>query len=99
MNLYIETTGKNKTQNCIFYADEVTETQFNAVGNLFNSLQKEYGKCISKMYIGDHNQIGWVFEKRIKYNDCDEYYIQETWVSVLNHEPEITKTYDYHSFK
>jgi hypothetical protein len=32
--------------------------------------------------------IGWVFEKRAKYTDCDEMYMQETWVTVHAHAPE-----------
>lgn len=27
-------------------------------------------------------QVGWVFEKRVKFTDCDDTYLQEVWVAV-----------------
>jgi len=55
---------------------------------IFKNYQKEYGKCESKIYIdvpmGDGTfrtvSCGWVFTKKIKYSDCKEYFIQETWI-------------------
>jgi len=54
----------------------------------FKELQKEHGRCISKLYT-DHSfygtlHTGWVFQKKIKYCDCNKYYIHETWVELDN---------------
>lgn len=51
---------------------------------LFLALQREYGRCISKMYCEpDGKQVGWVFEKKVEWGDCKgEYYTQETWVEI-----------------
>lgn len=51
---------------------------------LFTLLMKEYGKPVSKVYIGDNPPIpiGWVFHKRIPYDDCNKYFLAETWVSI-----------------
>ena len=51
-------------------------------GELFRSIQKECGRCISKVYVddidGNAHPIGWVFEKRKKYSDSDDTYLQHT---------------------
>jgi len=74
------------------YTDNIKE--------LFQNLQREYGKCVSKIYIDDANgkaqAIGWVFEKKQKYTDCDEYYLAETWVELHEQEPDKTIKYHYH---
>jgi hypothetical protein len=54
-------------------------------GKLFKHLLKEYGRCTGKVYInGPHGAatpIGWVFQKRVQYDDCKETYLQEVWAS------------------
>jgi len=50
-------------------------------GRLFKALQREYGRCISKVYCDLNNEaVGWVFEKREKYSDDSQTYKLETWV-------------------
>jgi hypothetical protein len=58
---------------------------------LFRNCQKEFGGCTSKIYLnipmGDgtydtRDGLGWVFEKRTKYEDCNETYIQEVWCEI-----------------
>ena len=65
---------------------------------LFLSLSREYGRCVSKVYVdnpdGSAKPIGWVFEKRMKYEDCNETYICETWVTLHSDKP--TRTIEYH---
>lgn len=64
------------------------------VGKLFLSLQREYGKCVSKVYVGEDKSIaiGWVFQKMRKYDN--EFYLQETRVTLHKDKP--TKTVKYH---
>lgn len=58
------------------------ETFTDDTGVLFRELQKEHGRCVSKMYKGNGVPCGWVFQKRQKYEDSPETYTQETWVEV-----------------
>ncbi len=61
-------------------------------GRLFRSLQKEYGRCVSKQYCDDKagrtHTTGWVFERREQYEDTGrygrpaQYYTREVWVSI-----------------
>jgi hypothetical protein len=60
-------------------------------GELFRNLRREYGKCISKMYVElptvDDGSLtayecGWVFQSRVKYDDSPDTYLRETWVEV-----------------
>ena len=66
---------------------------------LYLALQKEHGRCVSSMYIdnpdGSSKRIGWVFEKKMKYEDCKEYYIQETWVELHEQKPDVVTTNHY----
>jgi hypothetical protein len=69
------------------------------IGELFKSLQSEYGRCISKVYIDIEDKacpIGWVFQKRVKYDDCNETYLRSVWVTLHNEKPTVKTTYNYH---
>lgn len=53
----------------------------------------EYGRCTSKVYSerkgGPDIPVGWVFEKRMRYEDArgngpDSYYVQHVWVTVAD---------------
>lgn len=56
------------------------------IGQLFKSLQKEFGRCISKVYVDDADGYtrhkGWCFQKRGQYTDSKEWYLHEVWVMV-----------------
>jgi hypothetical protein len=68
------------------FSEEIDKTP----GEIFKIARSEYGKCVSKMFIdvamGDGTyatkNCGWVFQKRVKYSDCKDVYLQETWVTV-----------------
>ena len=55
-------------------------------GELFKTLAKEYGRCTGRMYYdgsdGAAIHIGWVFQKKVQYEDCKETYLQEAWASL-----------------
>ena len=63
-------------------------------GELFRSCQREYGRCTSTIFKDVRSSVafyppvkrtyfnGWFFEKRRKYEDCDDTYLQGTWVIV-----------------
>ena len=53
---------------------------------LFNKLQREHGPCKGSIYRDTEAgavRVGWLFEKRVKYSDCDKAYNQETWVELV----------------
>jgi hypothetical protein len=80
--LWIQETFVNETRNVIFSEGPWIETAYHTTGDLFRALGREYGRCVSKMYVGDGNQIGWVFEKRDTYEDGIETYLRHVWVQV-----------------
>jgi hypothetical protein len=65
------------------------ESYFTTTGQAFRELQKLYGRCISKMYREPtEHQVGWVFQGRAKYDDCDKTYLREVWVELSTTKPE-----------
>lgn len=86
--LWIKESFVNETEGCQFGDSDWYETFTGNIKQLFISLQKEYGRCTSKMYIDpDAKQVGWVFEKEMQYEDCKKYYKRVVWVEVSKTEP------------
>jgi folate-dependent phosphoribosylglycinamide formyltransferase PurN len=57
------------------------------IGDIFRASQKEHGRCVSKVYQDTDEGIiavGWVFQKRERYEDSRETYIHETWISLYD---------------
>jgi hypothetical protein len=56
-------------------------------GKLFRYCQKEFGRCVSRVYIDTADEeaapVGWVFQKRVEYDDCNKTYLRETWVTLF----------------
>ena len=55
--------------------------------DFFSASQKEHGRCVSKVYLEGSEgtiAIGWVFQKREKYEDSKDTFIHETWVSLYD---------------
>ena len=98
-NLWIDERFINRDVNASFGDTGVYETSYDAPGELFRALQREYGRCISKVYIdtqdGETKSIGWVFQSRDKYEDSEDTYIREVWVTIHNGPPARTIEYDY----
>lgn len=55
------------------------------LGQLFKFLQREYGRCVSRVYQdtpdGTLDPIGWVFQKKREYEKGGRFYVQQTWVT------------------
>lgn len=67
------------------------------IKQLFKALQREYGRCTSKVYIDTPEgikPIGWVFEKKMQYTDCKDFYKSIVWITLHKEKP--TKTIEYH---
>ena len=63
--------------------------QCQSTGRLFRALQREYGRCVSRVYVdgpdGQSWPQGWVFQKRRAYEDArgpNDTYLAETWVTM-----------------
>jgi hypothetical protein len=92
MGIYIQETWVNRSGGHMIGENEPYETWCETVGELFRAMQQEYGRCISKMYVDKRDtseplQVGWVFEQKDKYTDCNEEYLRETWVYVYKEKP------------
>ncbi|MEW6664141.1 MAG: hypothetical protein AB1512_02825 [Thermodesulfobacteriota bacterium] len=74
----------NETRGWIFGESGIYQPFTDDLKEVFRGMQKEYGRCISKMYLespdGEVRPVGWVFEKRKEYSDSDDTYLQHTWV-------------------
>lgn len=92
---YINEYGDTDYSYVLIGEHPVYETGHDTIANLFRSLQKEYGRCTGRVYHDDHGPIGWVFIKQEKYEDTNEPYLQETWVSLHDQPPTHTVQYHY----
>ena len=77
--------------------NEYTEKTEKTVAEVFRDSRAAFGRCISKVYVDRPNQPplaqGWAFHKRLRYDDSDETYLCETWVSLFE-DPEPRKPVD-----
>ena len=97
MTLFAEHSLFDINEKCCLEDSDVYETSCDTRGELYRTMQTEYGRCVGKVYIGDGQAIGWIFRKRERYQDCqdcNETFLQEAWVSVHDRPP--TKTIEYH---
>lgn len=72
------------------------------VGKLFRTMQREYGRCVSSVYVDSPNggppkRVGWVFQRAERYTDCDKTYLREVWVTLHDAPDTVTRTVHYHS--
>lgn len=89
-NLHIQETFVNETAGYRFGETEPYEPFTDDLGKLFRNLQAEYGRCTGKVYTDSKDgvkAIGWVFEKRMKYEDArtnkpEDYYLCSVWVTL-----------------
>lgn len=63
--------------------DEQLKTQSRR--DLFRRLSREFGRCTSKVYVGEGSPVGWCFEKKARYDDTGENYIMETWATITEY--------------
>jgi len=99
---HVQTSWINASEHYRIYDElqPIEDTVFEDMkrGEVFRWLQREYGACTSKVYVDTPDQpraIGWVFEKRVPYDDSRETYLQQTWVSFLKEiAPATSATYE-----
>jgi hypothetical protein len=65
---------------------EPTDFEEEEVGRLYRAMRKEFGRCVSKVYMSTSAEeaipIGWVFQKHTEYTDTNRKYLREVWVTV-----------------
>lgn len=85
--LRVKGTYVNKTAGHGIGSDPRFEEVDKTRGELYRSLQEEYGRCTGKMYRdvkgGGAVACGWVFEGKDRYSDTGETYIREAWIEVI----------------
>ena len=88
-NIVMREQWVNQTEGHMLGDSDWYEAYTDDEGELFRSLQKEYGRCISKVYVDQVNEplnpkkVGWVFLKKVEYSDVrGQYFLRETWVDM-----------------
>ncbi len=108
-NIWCQETHVNQTDGYKLHETIVYETCTSRKGDLFRSFMKSHGKCSGKMYLDVRTkeigtdepektnsvEIGWIFVKRVKYEDSPETYLHETWISLFKSEPVTIVRYHY----
>lgn len=75
--MQLQITHVNRDKN-MEYASYSYPLEPNKLKGLFRRLSREFGRCTSKVYVGEGILIGWVFEKK----PTKGYFVQETWVTI-----------------
>ena len=101
MGILVSESYLNATLNHSIGDTGVYESDFDSVGEAYRECRRAYGRCTGHVYIdvpdGKALPIGWVFVKRTKYEDVDDYYLQETWITL--HEAPIERVPHYLQLK
>lgn len=96
-NLLAQETCRNATANYIMGESDVYETFTDDRGELFRALRRHYGGCTGKVYVETaegERAVGWVFQKTDRYEDTDEPFLREVWVTLHTAPP--TRTVQFH---
>jgi hypothetical protein len=92
MTLQIQESFVNVTEGHRYGDSHWYEPYTADKGALYRALRREYGRCVSRVYIDTDagaKAIGWVFVKRVEYDDAHRIsdpskrtYLREVWVSL-----------------
>lgn len=97
--MLIQETWVDRSNNVRTGESSLYEPFTEDTGALYRHCMKEYGRCVGKVRIdlpgGSSKAIGWVFQKRQKYDDCNDTFLLETWVTLHDFEPERTVKHHY----
>jgi len=90
--LTITKTRVNKDQGTRTPNTDPINTQSGSLGELFSDLQQKHGRCTGKVRVDTKAEegvpIGWVFQRRRAYQDSSDTFLEETWVTLLDHTEE-----------
>ena len=71
---------------CQLYSEVEDWDSCDTVSDVYKAAVREYGRPRSKVYLDINDkthQVGWTFEKHVKYQDCNRTFLQTTWVCPL----------------
>lgn len=96
-NIWVQEEYVDGTDHSMIGGGDPQESRFDNKGDLFRFCLRQFGRCVSKVYVGEKNprEIGWVFEKRVKYTDSPKTYLQETWITLHSAPPVRSIKYNY----
>ena len=103
--MLISETFVNLDKGYRFGESEPYEPYTDNVGELFREMRREYGRCTGSVYVdttdGKVKRIGWVFQKRMEYEDyrrgdSERYYTREVWVTLHDAKDTVTRQAHFH---
>ena len=94
----ITSTYVNKSEDYILGEEsiDIEDSIINNLRELYHHGLQEYGRCTSKIFIDKSDgakHIGYTFEKRVKYTDSNNTYLQETWLAIEHYTQTVTREY------
>jgi hypothetical protein len=93
-NLWVQENWVDASRGIRIGDSDIYEAFTSSPGELFRDLQREYGRCGGKVYVGEGQQVGWWFEKKKQYDDSEDTFTLQTWVTLHKGPP--TETVEYH---
>ena len=86
MALVISETHVNATEHYRYEATPPYESFADTKGELFRELQRDYGRCLGKVYVdtkdGELHMVGWCFRRTDYYTDTGEPFAHEVWITI-----------------
>ncbi len=88
----------NKTENYCICEDsiDIEDSTISNLKELYRYGLKEYGKCTGKVYQENYSitkHVGYVFTQKRKYEDTNETYLAETWLTIEHYTETTTRKY------
>jgi hypothetical protein len=99
--LFVQEAWVNATKGWGVGESGVYETGYerDELGDLFRAIRRKYGRCVGRVYVdlddAPATPVGWVFVKRQRYEDVNETFLMETWVTVHEAPDTVTRTPHY----
>lgn len=109
MKLLVSEEMVNVTKGYRYGGSEPYEPYTDDIGELFRAMRREYGACQSSVYVdsvdgGAPKRVGWVFVKRVKYDDAKSdwprekrTYLREVWVTLHDAPDTVGRTAHFHA--
>jgi hypothetical protein len=83
--IFVQEEFVNETEGYRSGESDPFESRFESAGEAFKYYRKEFGRPVSKIYVDTpegSRAIGWVFVKRVKYDDCKDTFLQAAWITL-----------------
>lgn len=95
-DVFVRECAVNATEGYLMYEvdtpmRETVWEEFPERGEFYRFCSREFGRCVSKMFVDDANgeaiHVGYVFQKRERYEDTGDPFVRETWVGFVTKTP------------